>query len=78
MKEIKACVINDEQLDLYETSVYDLTDDEFMRLAEESGGVYSLSEFEKIYNANESKELNPDYHFIRFIAVAKENDNGKL
>jgi hypothetical protein len=71
MKEIKAYVINDEQLDLYETSVYDLTDDEFMRLAEESGSVYSLSEFEKIYNANESEELNPDYHFIRFIAVYK-------
>lgn len=71
MKEIKVCVINDEQLDLYETSVYDLTDDEFMRLAEESGSVYSLSEFEKIYNANESEELNPDYNFIRFIAVYK-------
>lgn len=72
MKEIKACVINDEQLDLYKTSIHDLTDDEFMKLAEDSGSVYSLNEFENIYNANESKELNPDYHFIRFIAVAKD------
>ena len=40
-----------------------------MSIAEESGSV--LKEFENIFNANESEELNPDYHFIRFIKVYK-------
>jgi len=71
MIETKVCLINDETIDLYERSVNDLTDDEFMSIAEESGLVYSLKEFENIFNANESEELNPDYHFIRFIKVYK-------
>lgn len=71
MIETKVCVINDEQIDLYEKSVNDLSDDEFMSIAEESGSVYSLKEFENIFNANESEELNPDYNFIRFIKVFK-------
>ena len=62
MIETKVCVINDEEIDLYEKSVNDLSDDEFMSIAEESGSVYSLKEFENIFNANESEELNPDYH----------------
>ena len=71
MIETKVCVINDEEIDLYEKSVNDLSDDEFMSIAEESGSVYSLKEFENIFNANESEELNPDYPFIRFIKVYK-------
>lgn len=72
MIETKVCVINDEEIDLYENSVNDLSDDEFMSIAEESGSVYSLKEFENIFNDNESaEELNSDYHFIRFIKVYK-------
>lgn len=71
MIETKVCVINDEEIDLCK-SVNDLSDDEFMSIAEESGSVYSLKEFENIFNDNESaEELNPDYHFIRFIKVYK-------
>lgn len=70
MIETKVCVINDEEIDLCK-SVNDLSDDEFMSIAEESGSVYSLKEFENIFNDNESKELNLDYHFIRFIKVYK-------
>lgn len=71
MIETKVCVINDEEIDLSK-SVNDLSDEEFMSIAEESGSVYSLKEFENIFNDNESEEeLNPDYHFIRFIKVYK-------
>ena len=71
MIETKVCVISDEEIDLCK-SVNDLSDDEFMSIAEESGSVYSLKEFENIFNDNKSEEeLNPDYHFIRFIKVYK-------
>ena len=47
--------------DLYDGDLYNLSNEEFMDIAEEQGSVYSLAGFQYAYNQ--------DNLFIRFIEV---------
>lgn len=67
LSDIRVFVIDDGQIDLYENCVSDLSDDEFMALAEDGGAIYTLSEFENVFNSGDCHNVNPDSHFIRFI-----------
>ena len=44
----------------------DLTDDEFMTLAEEQGNIYTLQGFQEAFN---SQDINTEIDAIRFISV---------
>ena len=46
----------------------DLTDEEFMNLAEEDGNVYTLQGFQEAFN---SQDINTEIDVIRFINVIK-------
>ena len=69
-KEIRVYVLNIED---YEGAFCDLSDEEVMDMAEESGSVYSLKGFENAFNDAEDN-LNPDYYCIRFIEVENYDD----
>ena len=73
--------LTDEYLDLMsETRVYvidtfnvrgnwnDLTDEEFITLAEQDGNIYTLEGFQEAFNA---QDINTEIDVIRFINVIK-------
>ena len=73
--------LTDEYLDLMsETRVYvidtfnvrgnwnDLTDEEFITLAEQDGNIYTLEGFQEAFNA---QDINTEIDVIRFIYVIK-------
>ena len=68
MKEIRVYVVN---ADLYEGEdlIQELSNEEFIALAEEQGTVYSLKGFENAYNDDCVDTINT---FIRFIKVESE------
>jgi hypothetical protein len=65
MKEIRVYVVN---CDLYDGKEYilEMTNEQFMDLAEEQGTVYSLNVFETSYNNDWLDTINT---YIRFIEV---------
>lgn len=65
MKEIRVYVVS---CDLYDGEEYipEMTNEQFMDLAEEQGNVYSLNVFETSYNNDWLDTINT---FIRFIEV---------
>lgn len=50
-------------------SINDITDDEFMDMAEEEGTVYSLKDFQEVWNHYCYVMATPEYSYIRFIEV---------
>ena len=48
----------------------DLTDEEFINLAEEDGNIYTLQGFQEAFN---SQDINTEIDVIRFINVIKFN-----
>ena len=65
MKEIRVYVVN---CDLYDGEEYipEMTNEQFMVIAEDQGGVYSLKGFERDYN---EEYIGSASTFIRFIEV---------
>ena len=65
MKEIRVYVVN---CGLYdgEEFISEMTNEQFMAIAEEQGGVYSLKGFERDYN---DEYIGSAFTFIRFIEV---------
>ncbi len=68
MKEIRVFVISEEQAVVCAEL---LTDEQFMEMAEDEGGVYTLRGFEWAFN-NEA-EIYSNLQYIRFIEVENFN-----
>ena len=81
MKELRVYVVNMED---FEGEFQNLSDEEVMNIAEESGSVYSLKGFENAFNSCDSEnyarfiELNADYSYIRFIEVEVWDELGRF
>lgn len=50
-------------------SINNISDEEFMDMAEEEGTVYSLKGFQEQWNHYGYEMATPDYSYIRFIEV---------
>jgi len=64
--EVEIRVYAIDTFNLQEQHWNELTDDEFMTLAEESGNVYTLEGFKEAFNAS---DVNTEIDVIRFISV---------
>ena len=65
--ETRVYVVNQEDS---EKDIKDLTDEEFIGIAEQWGRVYSLKGFQEIFN-DQKDEVSHSEDFIRFINVIK-------
>ena len=65
--ETRVYVVNQEDS---EKAIKDLTDEEFIGIAEQWGRVYSLKGFQEIFN-DQKDEVSHSEDFIRFINVIK-------
>ena len=65
MTETRVYVVNQEDS---EKEVLNLTDEEFMEIAEQWGRVYSLQGFQETFNSQKD-EVSHSEDFIRFINV---------
>ena len=69
-KEVRVYIVETFNDDIEEKNdVNKLTDDEFIELAEEQGTVYSLKDFQNIWNHYCYAMANTEYSCIRFIEV---------
>ncbi len=64
--EVEIRVYAIDTFNLEERHWNDLTDDEFMTLAEEQGNIYTLQGFQEAFN---SQDINTEIDAIRFISV---------
>lgn len=69
-KEVRVYIVETFNDDIEEKiDINNLTEDEFIELAEEQGTVYSLKDFQDIWNHYCYAMANPEYSYIRFIEV---------
>ena len=69
-KEVRVYIVETFNDDIEEKiDVNNLTDDEFIELAEEQATAYSLKDFQNIWNHYSYAMANPEYSCIRFIEV---------
>lgn len=71
MKELRVYVINIEDVDFerqmpVNTTVEELSDEDFIEIAEEQGLVYTLNGFTQAFN---NENINSSTDIIRFIEV---------
>lgn len=69
-KEVRVYIVETFNDDIEEKiDINNLTDDEFIELAEEQGTVYSLKGFQNQWNHYCYAMATPEYSYIRFIEV---------
>lgn len=66
MKELRVYIINIEKLDEM-LGADDLSDNEFMDIAEQQGTVYTLKGFQNAFN--QMDEINTSNQYLRIIEV---------
>ena len=66
-KELRVYAIHISYLDGEFYKDVEITDSEFMNIAEEQGLVFTLNSFQESFNSNEN--ISTDEHIIRFIEV---------